>query len=84
MIDSCLKRLPRAIKEHQNVDSRITGSCVCTPHSLPATTATLLLDAGVDIRKVQELLGHRHITMTRLYDRRPQEVTHNIVEGISI
>jgi site-specific recombinase XerD len=39
-------------------------------HSLRATTATLLLDAGVDIRKVQELLGHRHITTTQIYDKR--------------
>ena len=30
--------------------------CVHTPHSLRATTATLLLDAGVDIKKVQDLL----------------------------
>jgi len=27
-----------------------------------ATTATLLLGAGVDIQKVQDLLGHRHGT----------------------
>ena len=41
-----------------------------TPHPLRATTATLLLDAGVDITKVQELLGHRHITTTQIYDKR--------------
>jgi site-specific recombinase XerD len=33
-------------------------------HSLRATTATLLLDAGVNLRKAQELLGHRHVTST--------------------
>jgi site-specific recombinase XerD len=27
-----------------------------------ATAATLLLDAGVDIKKAQDLLGRRHIT----------------------
>jgi site-specific recombinase XerD len=36
--------------------------CIYTPHSLRATTATLLLDADLDIRKVQDLLGHRQIT----------------------
>ena len=38
---------------------------VYTPHSLRATTATLLLDAGVDIIKVKELFGHGHVTTTR-------------------
>ena len=41
-----------------------------TPHSLRATTATLLRDAGVDIIKVKELLGHRHVTTTQIYDKR--------------
>jgi len=52
-----------------------------TPHSLRATTATLLLDAGVDIAKVQELLGHRHITTTQIYDKRWRtmaEASHDV------
>ena len=44
--------------------------CIYTPHSLRATTATLLLDANVDIVKVKDLLGHRHITTTQIYDKR--------------
>jgi site-specific recombinase XerD len=37
---------------------------------LGATAATLLLDAGVEIQKAQDLLGHRHITTTQTYDKR--------------
>jgi len=44
--------------------------CKYSPHSLRATTATLLLEAGEDIRKVQELLGHRHVITTQIYDQR--------------
>jgi len=53
-----------------------------TPHSLRATTATLLLDAGVDIKKVQDLLSHRHITTTQIYDKRrisaSQSASHDV------
>ena len=44
--------------------------CKYSPHSLRATTATLLLEAGEDIRKVQDLLGHRHVITTQIYDQR--------------
>lgn len=40
------------------------------PHSLRATAATNALEHGADIAKVQEWLGHRNISTTRLYDKR--------------
>ena len=39
--------------------------CRYTPHSLRATTATLLDEAGVGIKKIQDLLGHRDIRVTQ-------------------
>ena len=41
--------------------------CRYTPHSLRATTATLLDEAGVGIKKIQDLLGHRDIRVTQTY-----------------
>jgi integrase/recombinase XerC len=75
VIAGYLARLPGAIKE---------GARLYSTHSLRATTATLLLEAGVDIRKVQELLGHRHVTTTQIYDKRRRTARESASHDVPI
>ena len=43
------------------------GRCRYSPHTLRSTTATLLDEAGVGIKRIQELLGHKDIRVTQRY-----------------
>ena len=64
--------------------SLLQSRCIVSTHSLRATTATLLLDADVDIRKVQELLGHRHVTTTQIYDKRRRTTKESASHDVPI
>jgi site-specific recombinase XerD len=55
-----------------------------SPHSFRVTGITDLLSQNVPLEAVQQLAGHADPRTTRLYDRREQKVSRNLVERISI
>ena len=56
-----IRRIVRRLSRSAGIPSKVT------PHVLRHTAATALLEAGVDMRFVQRLLGHRSIVTTQIY-----------------
>jgi site-specific recombinase XerD len=81
---SYLERLPGAMHEKELPSGEKIHECVFSPHSMRATTATLLLDSSVPIESVQDLLDHKHITTTQIYDKRRRSVRDSASHKVPI
>lgn len=73
-----VRRIVRRFAEVSDVTRRVT------PHMIRHTAATQLLEAGLDIRLVQRLLGHASITTTQIYTHVADHVLRAEIARVNI
>jgi len=70
---SALRLRLRMVAKRARITRRVT------PHMLRHSAATQLIEAGVDIRFVQRLLGHSSIAITEIYTHVSDRTLHDVL-----
>ena len=70
-----VQALIRRLSREAAIDKRVT------PHVLRHTYASRLLDSGLTIREVQELLGHSDVSTTMIYTHVNPEALRRKIQG---
>ncbi|GBU10467.1 tyrosine recombinase XerC [Erysipelotrichaceae bacterium] len=71
---------PRGIQDILARISNKLGIAKLTPHMFRHGFATSLLNNGADLRSVQELLGHVHVTSTQIYTHVSNKTMQSVYE----
>lgn len=76
MHESGLQKAIKAVKNEVGINKRVTS------HTLRHSFATHLLEAGVNIRVVQKLLGHADVKTTEIYTHVLQQNLDKVVSPL--
>lgn len=76
---------PASIRSRLLIAAAEAGlGCRVTPHMLRHSAATQLIEAGVDIRYIQRLLGHANLTTTAIYTHVADEALKRVVTAADV